>query len=85
MGLRSPRKIEGVRGCHMQHLHWGCMMVSGFQLTSSLGLKKMLKLQLTLMPAATCLDNNLVAGMAVEKDFAVQLQLVGCKTNITNT
>ena len=44
-----------------------------------------LKIQLTVMPAATCLDNNLVAGMAVEKDFAVQLQLVGFKTNITNT
>ena len=34
-------------------------------------------MQLTLIPAATCLDNTFVAGMAVENYFAVKLQFVG--------
>ena len=37
-GLHRPRKIEGVRGFRKQHLYWGCMKVSGFQITYSLGL-----------------------------------------------
>ena len=45
----------------------------------------MLKLQLTLKPAATCLYNTFIAGMAKEKYFAVKLQLVGCNINIRNT
>ena len=49
------------------------------------GTAKQLKLQLTLMPATTCLYNTSVAGMAVEKYFAVKLQLVVCKINIINT
>ena len=39
--------------------------------------KQLLELQLTLMPAATCLGNTFVAGMAAEKYFAVTLQFVG--------
>ena len=49
------------------------------------GTAKKLKLQLTLMPVDTWLDNTSVPGMDVEKYFAVKLQLVGCKINITNT
>ena len=31
------------------------------------------------MPVATCLENTLVAGMSIEKYFAVKLHLVGWK------
>ena len=39
--------------------------------------KQLLELQLTLMPAATCLGNTFVAVMAAEKYFAVTLHFVG--------
>ena len=67
MGLRSPQKPEVVRGYRRQHLHWGCMRLSGLQLTYSMGMKKMLKLKLTFMPVATYLDNTSVTGMTAEK------------------
>ena len=41
--------------------------------------KKIVQLHLTLMAVATIFDNNFVAGLAAEKYFAVNLQLVGCK------
>ena len=47
--------------------------------------KTLLKLQITLMPTATCLDNIFVSGMDTGKYFAVKLQLLGCKINMTNT
>ena len=39
--------------------------------------KKLVQLQLTLMATDTSFDNTFVAGLAAEKYFAVNLQLVG--------
>ena len=61
----------------MQHLHWRQIRVSGLQLTYLLGLQKKLNLNPTLMPAENCLDNTFIVGMAAEKVFVVEFQLVG--------
>ena len=45
----------------------------------------MVQLELTLMDAVTSFDNTFVAGLAAEKYFTVNSQLVGCKIYITNT
>ena len=45
----------------------------------------MIHLQLTLIAAATSFDNTFDAGLAEEKYFAINLQLLGCKEYITNT
>ena len=87
IGLHSSRVFKGVSCCRRQHIYWGSTRLIDLQQTYGLGLqkKKKVQLQLTLMAAATIFDNTFIAGLAAEKYFAVNLQLLGCKKYITNT